>query len=70
MAVGIFSAQNVATFTGRVQNAVHEVSIVKKINENQKIEGDAALQLIQAATQVAPQASGNSVSGSIINVTV
>ena len=70
MAVGIFSAQNVATFTGRVQNAVHEVSVVKKINENQKIEGDAALQLIQAATQVAPQASSNGVSGSVINVTV
>ena len=70
MAVGIFSAQNVATFTGHVQNAVHEVSIVKKINENQKIEGDGALQLIQAAAQVAPQASGNGVSGSIINVTV
>ena len=70
MAIGIFSAQNVATFTGRVQNAVHEVSVVKKINENQKIEGDGALQLIQAAAQVAPQASGNSVSGSIINVVV
>lgn len=70
MAVGIFSAQNVATFTGRVQNAVHEVSIAKKVNENQKIEGDAALQLIQAATLVAPQAAGNGASGSIINITI
>ena len=70
MGVGIFSAQNAATFTGRVQNAVHEVSIVKKINENQKIEGNGTLQLIQAAAQVAPQASGDGVSGSIINVTV
>jgi len=70
MPVGIFSAQNVATFTGRVQNAVHEVSVAKKVNENQKVEGDAALQLIQAAAQTGPQPAGTAISGSIINVKV
>jgi len=70
MPTGIFSAQNVATFTGRVQNAVHEISIAKKVNENQKVQGDAALQLIQAAAQASPQPSAPAISGSIINVKV
>ena len=70
MEIGVFSAQNTATATARVQSAVHEVSVARKINENQKIEGAGALQLIQSATQVAPQPAGNGVSGSIINVTV
>ena len=71
MAVGIFSAQNAGTFTGRVQNAVHEVSILKKLKQNQEIEGNAKLQLLQAAAQVAPQAPAPSgTSGSIIDVRV
>lgn len=70
MAVGIFSAQNAGTFTGRVQNAVHEVSILKKVKENQEIEGNAKLQLLQAAAQVAPQPASDGVSGSIIDVRV
>jgi len=68
MGVGVFSEQNVATFTGRVQNAVQEVSIAIKANENQKIEGDAALQLIQSAAQAGPQVP--SVSGSVIDIKV
>jgi len=68
MAIGVFSPQNAATFTGRVQNAVQEVSVAKKINENQEIEGNAALQLIQSAAQAGPQVP--SVSGSVIDVKV
>ena len=70
MAVGIFSAQNAGTFTSRVKYAVHEVSILKKLNENQKIEGNAKLQLLQAAAQVAPTAPPSGGSGSIIDVRV
>ena len=71
MAVGIFSAQNAGTFTSRVKYAVHEVSILKKLNENDKVLGDAKLQLLQAAAQVAPQAPAPSgTSGSIIDVRV
>jgi len=68
MDIGAFSSQNAAAFTGRVQNAVHEVSIAKKVNENQKIEGNAALQLIQSAAQAGPQVP--SVSGSVIDIKV
>lgn len=70
MAVGIFSAQNAGTFTSRVKYAVHEVSMLKKLNENQKVQGNANLQLLQAAAQVtqAPAPSGSS--GSIIDVKV
>jgi len=70
MGIGAFSAQNVATFTGRVQNAVQEVSVAKKVLENQKIAGDATLQLLESAAQAAPQAPASSVSGSIINIRV
>ena len=70
MAIGVFSGHNAATFTGRVQNAVHEVSISKKLNENEKIEGNAELQLLQAALQVSPQAPSSVASGSVIDIKV
>jgi len=70
MDIGAFSSQNVATFTGRVQNAVHEVSISKKLKENEQIEGNAKLQLLQAALQVSPQAPSTGVSGSVIDIKV
>lgn len=61
MAVGIFSAQNAGTFTGRVQNAVHEVSVLKKAKEAQELEGQGVLQLLESAAQVAPQPDVNGI---------
>ena|GEM_PF-7104333 len=70
MSVGIFSAQNVATFTNRAQSDVHEVSVLKKAKEAQELEGNGELQLLQAAAQVMEQSPAPSMpgSGTIINV--